>query len=90
MSDKERNVRDVINDVRRMEAAGVLIAEYEVEADSYICFVVRNPNGRTMLHAGRMGIYPHTLQNSFLGLFLNEEMDNYKIIGIYRMAEWTR
>jgi hypothetical protein len=90
MSDKERNVRDVINDVNKMAAAGVLIPQYEVEADSYICFVVRNPNGRSMLHAGRMGIYPEELQKSFLGLFLNEHMDNYKVIGIYQMSEWAK
>lgn len=87
MSDKEKNVREVMSEVRNMVAAQVLIPEYEVVADSYVCFVVRNPNGKTMLHAGRMGIYPDELQKSFLGLFLNEHMDNYKVIGIYRMAD---
>jgi len=90
VADKERNVRELLADVKAMVRAQILIPEYEVADDSYICFVVRNPNGRTMLHAGKMSIYPNDLQNSFLGLYLNETMDNYKIIGIYRMEEWTR
>ena len=90
MADKERNVRELLADVKAMVSAQILTTEYEVENDSYICFVVRNPNGRTMLHAGKIGIYPQDLQDSFLGLYLNEEIGNYKIVGIYKMAEFLK
>jgi hypothetical protein len=85
----DRTVNEIMDEVRNMVEAKVLIPEYEVVGDSYVCFVVR-ANGKTMLHAGRMAIYPNELQNSFLGLFLNERWDDYKIIGIYRLAEWSK
>ena len=87
---KERTVKELIADVKEMVSANVLVPEFEVDLESYICFVVRHPNGRTMYHAGKLSIYAPELQESFLGAFINENVGNYKIVGIYKMAEYLR
>ena len=83
----EKNIKELLEDVKAMVKSKVLTPTYEVKYDSYVCYVVREPNGKCMLHAGRVGTYPEKLQDSFVGLFLNEHMENYKIIGIYSIAE---
>lgn len=86
----ERTIKELLDDVKKMVAYGVLIPDYEVVSDSYICFIVRNENGRHMYHCGKLTIYPPELQQSFLGLYVNETFGHYKITGVYKMAQELR
>lgn len=86
----ERNIRDLLNDVKRMVALKLLIPDYEINLDSYVCYVVRKENGKCMYHAGKMSTYPKELQDVFVGLFLNETFGNYKITGVYKLAEYLK
>ncbi len=83
----DQNLKEVIDSVKRMVSLKLLEPEHEVFPDSYVCFVTRNSEGKSIYHAGLLSKYEYDLQCVLVGAFLNETIDNYKVVGIYRVMD---
>lgn len=86
----ERNIKELLADVKKMVAYGVLVPDYEIVPDSYITFIVKREDGKMMYHCGKLQIYPPELQQNFMGLFTNETFGQYKITGVYKIIRELR
>jgi hypothetical protein len=80
-------IKDILLNVKIMVAAGLLVPEYEVMPDSYVCFVSYVSASSFMYYAGKLGTFPEDVQTSLLGAYLNESIANYKVVGIYEIME---
>lgn len=87
---KEASIKELLSDVKRMVASGVLIQDYEVKPNSYVCFIIVGPKNKHMYHCGRLAVYSEDIQNTLMGAFLNETIEDYKVTGIYRIADYTK
>lgn len=83
----EPTLKGIIENVKKMVDSGILTLDYEVQADSYICFIFKNPAGGNMYYTGKMSTFPVEIQESFLGLYLNDTEGPYKITGIYKIMD---
>lgn len=83
MDDK---TKAMIKRVKELVEMNILIPDYEVTKDSYLCVVHRLPT-YTVLYQGKLDTFLPDEQKAFLGLYLNDSIGDYKITGIYRTAE---
>lgn len=83
---KEQSIQDLLDDVKRMVRNGLLIQDYEVTENSYVCFIVKQSKGNYMYHSGRMANYSPAVQSILMGLYLNESIGDHKVTGIYKIS----
>lgn len=80
------NIKSLLIHVQSMVDRRMIEPDYEIEIDSYVCFVQRNLDGSGMFYASKMEDLPNELQKLFLGMYLNEAHGDYKITGVYKIV----
>jgi len=86
----ERHIKELLEDVKKMVELKLIIPDYEIEPDSYVCFIDMRDSGKYMYHTGKLRNYPQDIQDAFVGLYLNEYHGYYKITGIYKISKDLR
>lgn len=79
-----KRLKDMVN---MCVLAGMLRPIYEVEHNSYVCYIMKQNNGGWTYHVGMFKLASTELQKQLLGAYLNETVGPYKVTGIYDVVK---